>query len=102
MKISKLLPTIQMQLAITDDDTSAQCVQCFLANMLDIGSILQLPSQRFQQEKLTIRECKDELMLATGQFTLLFDGEGQHTNLTTSNADGDKDKTDLLRFNWRG
>lgn len=71
MKISRLLPTIQMQLAITDDDTSAQCVQCFLANMLDIGSILQLPSQRFQQEKLTIRECKDELMLAIGQFMFL-------------------------------
>ncbi|XP_062389624.1 uncharacterized protein LOC134078010 [Sardina pilchardus] len=47
--------------------------QCFLLHMLDIGNILKTTSIRFQKEKLTIGECKDELMVAIGQFTLLLD-----------------------------
>ena len=50
--------------------------QCFLSNMLDIGNILKTTCFRFQKEKLTIGECKDEFMVAIGQFTLLLDGEG--------------------------
>lgn len=38
--------------------------------MLDIGNILKTTSIMFQKEKLTIGECKDELMVAIGQFTL--------------------------------
>lgn len=65
--------------------------------MLDIGIILKTTSIAFQREKLTIGECKDELMVAIGQFTLLLDGEGHHRTHTVSNADADWDKTILLR-----
>ncbi|XP_034086687.1 uncharacterized protein LOC117555811 [Gymnodraco acuticeps] len=44
--------------------------------MLDTGNILQFTSLKFQQENLTIGECKDELMAAIGQLTLLLDSEG--------------------------
>lgn len=46
---------------------------------------------------MTIGECKDELMVANGQFTLLLDAEGHHRTHTVSNADADQDKTILLR-----
>lgn len=71
--------------------------QCFLSNMLDIVNILKTTSIRFQKEKLTIGEYKDELMVAIGQFTLLLDGEGHCRAHTVSNADADTDKTNLLR-----
>ncbi len=66
--------SIQMQLTTVNSDL--QCFQCFLANMLDIGNILKITSNRFQKENLTIGECTDELVVAIGQFTLLLDGEG--------------------------
>lgn len=69
-----------------------QCFQCFLSNMLDIGNILKTTSIRFQKEKLTTGECKDELMVAIGQFIR----EGHMAN-TVSNVDADRDKTNLLR-----
>lgn len=79
LKISRLLPAIKMQLATSDNsDLQHICTersQCFLSNMLDIGNILKTASIRFQKEKLTIGECKDELMVAIGQFTLLLDGD---------------------------
>jgi len=100
LKISRLLPAIKMQLAKSDNsDLQHICserFQCFLSNMLDIGNILKTTSIRFQKEKLTIGECKDELMVAIGQFTLLLDSEG-HRAHTVSNADADRDKTNLLR-----
>ena len=64
--------------------------------MLDIGNILNTTSIRFHKEKLTTGECKDELMVTIGQFILLLDGEG-HRAHTVSNADADRDKTNLLR-----
>lgn len=80
LKISRLLPDIKMQVATSDNsDFQHICTerfQCFLSNMLDIGNILKTISIRFQKEKLTIGECKDELMVTIGQFTLLLDGEG--------------------------
>ena len=80
LKVSRLLPAIKMQLASSDNsDLQHICTerfQCFLSNMLDIGNILKTTSIRFHKEKLTIGECKDELMVAIGQFTLLLDGEG--------------------------
>lgn len=100
LKISRLLPAIKMQLATSDNsDLQHICTerfQCFLSHMLDIGNILKTTSIKFQKEKLTIGECKDELMVAIGQFTLLLDGEG-HRAHTVSNADADRDKTNLLR-----
>lgn len=65
--------------------------------MLDIGNILQLTSLRFQQDNLTIGECKDELMAAIGQLTLLMDSEGKYRKETVAHADGDRDKIDVLR-----
>lgn len=89
-----------MQLATSDNsDLQHICTkrfQCFLSNMLDIGNILKTTSIRFEKEKLTIGECKDELMVAIGQFTLLLDGEG-HRAHTVSNRAADRDKTNLLR-----
>lgn len=61
--------------------------------MIDID-ILKTTSIRFQKEKLTFGECKDELLVAIGQFTLLLDGEG-HRAHTVSYAD--PDETNLLR-----
>lgn len=64
--------------------------------MLEIGNILKNTSIRFQKEKLTIGECKDDLMVAIGQFTLMLDdGEG-HRAHNVSNADADNDKKKLL------
>uniref|UniRef100_A0A8C4ASG7 Uncharacterized protein n=1 Tax=Denticeps clupeoides TaxID=299321 RepID=A0A8C4ASG7_9TELE len=101
LKISRLLPAIKMQLATSDNsDLQHICTerfQCFLSNMLDIGNILKTTSIRFQKEKLIIGECKDELMVAIGQFTLLLDSEGHYRAHTVSNADADRDKTNLLR-----
>lgn len=42
-------------------------------------------------------ECKDELMVTIGQFSLLLDSEGHYRAHTVSNADADRDKTNLLR-----
>ena len=99
-KISRLLPAIKMQLATSDNsDLQHICTerfQCFLSNMLDIGNILKNTSIRFQKEKLTIGECKDKLMVAIGQFTLLLHGEG-HRAHTVSNVNADRDKTNVLR-----
>jgi hypothetical protein len=53
---------------------------------------LKTTSIRFQKENLTIGECKDELMVAIGQFTLLLDGEGHYRSHTVSNADADRDR----------
>jgi len=102
LKISRLLPAIKMQLATSDNnDLKHICSErfhCFLANMLDIGNILKITSIRFQKEKLTIGECKDELMVAIGQFTLLLDAEGHYRRThTVSNDDADRDKTNVLR-----
>ncbi|XP_047659799.1 uncharacterized protein LOC113645605 [Tachysurus fulvidraco] len=101
LKIWKQLPAIKTESSNTDDSDlkyiCTQRFQCFLANMLDTGNILQLTSQRFQQEKLTIGECKDELMLAIGQFTILLDGEGQHRKQAVHNSEADRDKAELLR-----
>ena len=81
LKIWRLLPAIQSQVATSDDsDLKHVCTErfkCFLANMLDTGNILQFTSLKFQQENLTIGECKDELMVAIGQLTLLLDSEGK-------------------------
>lgn len=63
--------------------------------MLDTGNILQLTSQSFQEEMLTIGEYKAEPMLTIRQ-VMLFDGEGQHRKYTVSNADYVRNKTDLL------
>lgn len=43
-------------------------------------------------------ECKDELMVALGQFTLLLDGKSHHKTQTVSNADADadRDRTNVL------
>lgn len=41
--------------------------------MLNIGSILKTTTIRFQREKRIIGECKDELIVAIGQFILLLD-----------------------------
>ena len=49
-----------------------QCFQCFLANIFDTGNILH-----FHQENLTVGEGKDKLMVASGQWTFLFDSEVQ-------------------------
>lgn len=99
LKISRLLPAIKMQLATSDNpDLQHICTerfQCFLTHMLDIGSILKTTSIRFQKEKLTIGECKDELMVAIGQFKLRLDDE-DHSAQTVSNAEADRDKADLL------
>lgn len=65
--------------------------------MLDIGNILQLTSLRFQQDNLTTGECKDELMAAIGQLTLLMDSEGKYRKETVAHADADRDKIDVLR-----
>lgn len=65
--------------------------------MLDIGNILQFTSLRFQQDNLTIGECKDELMVAIGQLTLLMDSEEKYRKETVSHADADRYKTDVLR-----
>jgi len=46
---------------------------------------------------LTIGECKDELMVAIEQFTLLLDAEGHYRTHTLSNGEADRDKTNLLR-----
>lgn len=101
LKILRLLPAIKIQLATSENsDLQNVCTerfQCFLANMLDIGHILKTTSIRFQKEKLTIGECKDELMVAIGQFTLLLDSEGHHRTHTFSHADADRDKTNVLR-----
>lgn len=101
MKISRLLPAIQMQLAAIDNsDLQHICLerfQCLLTNMHDIGNILKITSNSSQKKKLTIGECKDELMVATGQFTLLLHGEGHCRTHTVSNADADRDKTNVLR-----
>lgn len=100
LKISRLLPAIKMQLA-TSDNSDLQHIfterfQCFLSHMLEIGNILKNTSIRFQKEKLTIGECKDDLMVAIGQFTLMLDdGEG-HRAHNVSNADADNDKKKLL------
>ncbi|KAG9280288.1 hypothetical protein AMEX_G21 [Astyanax mexicanus] len=99
LKISRLLPAIKMQLATSDNpDLQHICTerfQCFLTHMVDIGNILKTTSIRFQKEKLTIGECKDELMVAIGQFKLMLDA-GDHSAQTVSNAEADIDKTDLL------
>lgn len=67
LKISRLLPAIKMQLA-TSDDSELQHVctehfQCLVVKVLDIGNILKTTSIRFQREKLTTGECKDEFTL---------------------------------------
>ncbi|CAM4554150.1 unnamed protein product [Leuciscus chuanchicus] len=101
LKIWRMLPAIQIQVATSDDMslkhicTARFC--CFLANILDIKNILQVTSLRFQQEKLTIGECKDELMVAVGQFTLLMESEGKYRKETGSHADADRDKINVLR-----
>ena len=98
MKIWRLLPAIQIQVATSDlKHICTERFQCFLANMLDTGNILQFTSLRFQQENLTIGECKDELMVAIGQLTLLLNSEGKYRKETVSNADADRDKVDVLR-----
>ncbi|XP_077354948.1 zinc finger protein 862-like [Festucalex cinctus] len=101
LKISRLLPAIKMQLATSDtrefQHICTERFQCFLANMLDIGNILKTTSLRFQKEKMTIGECKDELMVAIGQFTLLLDSKGHHRTHAVSNTDADRDKSNLLR-----
>lgn len=65
--------------------------------MLELGKIFQFTSVRFQQDNLSIGECKDELMVAFGQLTLLRDSEGKTWEETVSNANADKDKVDVLR-----
>lgn len=60
---------------------------CFLANLLEIGNILKSMFSRFQMERLTIGECKDELLEAIRQVTLLCDGEGYRTHKTNSLPD---------------
>ena len=87
LKIWRMLPAIQIQVATSDDSSlkhiCTECFHCFLGNMLDIGNILQFTSLRFQQENLTIGECKDELMVAIGQLTLLMDSEGKEGDCVT-------------------
>lgn len=62
--------------------------------MLD--NVLKIISTRFQKAKSTTEECKDELMVASGQFTLERDGEDHRTH-TVSDADADWGKTNLFR-----
>ena len=65
--------------------------------MLDTGEILQSLSLKFQQEKLCIGECKDELMVAVGQLTLMRDSdEGKYRKNVVANADADRDKIGVL------
>ena len=93
LKISRLLPAIKMQLVTSDfEPISIERFHRFLSNMLDIGKKFKTTSIRFQKENLTIGECKDELMVAIGQFTLLLDGEGHYRSHTVSNADADRDR----------
>lgn len=101
LKIWRLLPAIQIQLATSDDsDLKHVCTErfhCFLANMLDTGKILQSLSLKFQQDKLTIGECKDELMVAIGQLTLLVDSDDQqYRKEAVAHVDADRDKNNVL------
>lgn len=101
LKIWRLLSAIQIQVAPSDDTDlkhiCTECFQCFLANKLDTGNILQFTSLGFQQETLVIVECKDEFMVVIGQLTLLLDSEREYRKGTVSNADADKDKIDVLK-----
>lgn len=101
MKIGRMLPAIQIQVATSDDSSlkhiCTERFRCFLANMLDIGDILQFTSLRFQRDNLTIGECKDELMAAIGQMTLLMDSEGKYRKETVGYAEADRDKIGVLR-----
>lgn len=53
--------------------------------MLDIGSVLRQTSALFQRERLTTGQCKDELMLAIGQFSLLLKRQRQSRPLNACN-----------------
>lgn len=102
MKIWRLLPAIKIQLATSDDsDLKHVCTEhfhCFLAKMLDTGKVLQSLSLKFQQDKMTIGECKDELMVAIGQLRLLIDSDDQqYRKETVANVDADRDKNNVLR-----
>lgn len=101
LKIWRMLPAIQIQVATSDDmslkEICTERFHCFLANILDIGNVLKLTSLKFQQENLTIGECKDELMVAVGQLTLLMESEGKFRKETGSHADADRDKINVLR-----
>lgn len=96
------MTAIKIQLASSDDHdlkhARTERFQCFLANMLDIGKVLQSLSFKFQHDKLTIGECKEELMVAVGQLTLFIDcDEQQYRKQTNANADADMDKNNILR-----
>ncbi|KAM3867758.1 piwi-like protein 1 [Diretmus argenteus] len=67
------------------------------SNMLDTGEILQFLSLKFQQNKLSIGECKDELMVAIGQLTLLLDSDGKYRKEAVANADADRDKINEMK-----
>ena len=102
LKIWRMLPAIKIQLATSDDsDLKHACTErfhCFLAHMLDTGKVLQTLSLKFQQDRLTIGECKDELMVAIGQLTLLIDSDDQqYRKETVANVDADRDRNNVLR-----
>lgn len=59
-----------------------------------VGNILKTTANRFQRGTLTTGECDHELLVATGQLTILLDGDGHRTH-TVSNADAGRDKTNV-------